>query len=179
MYMNVDTLIVGGGISGLYLNYLLLHKNTCLIEKSSYFGGRVETFTTKFRNKKYSMEAGAGRFTNNHKRLIKLIKKFGLTNKMFELSKKVNLVVKKNKWKNSYLTNYLPYNFLDEVLKTVKLTNKMRNISFLEWLEKQVSKEICDFIKDTYPYKDIFKINAYDAIFLYKSGLKINNKFYS
>ena len=96
MYMNVDTLIVGGGISGLYLNYLLLHKNTCLIEKSSYFGGRVETFTTKFRNKKYSMEAGAGRFTNNHKRLIKLIKKFGLTNKMFELSKKVNLFGFKN-----------------------------------------------------------------------------------
>ena len=97
--MNVDTLIVGGGISGLYLNYLILNKNknteTCLIEKSGYFGGRVETFTTKFRNKKYSMEAGAGRFTNNHKRLIKLIKKFDLTNKMFELSKKVNLVVKK------------------------------------------------------------------------------------
>lgn len=181
--MNVDTLIVGGGISGLYLNYLIKNKNknknTCLIEKSSYFGGRVETFTTKFRNKKYSMEAGAGRFTNNHKRFIKLIKKFGLTNKIFELSKKVNLVVKKNKWKNSYLTNYLPYNFLDGLLKTVKLTNRMRNISFLEWLEKQVSKEICDFIKDTYPYKDIFKINAFDAISLYKSDLKINNKFYA
>ena len=53
--MNVDTLIVGGGISGLYLNYLIKNKNknknTCLIEKSSYFGGRVETFTTKFRIK--------------------------------------------------------------------------------------------------------------------------------
>ena len=66
-----NTVIIGGGISGLYLNYKLLktkkNKSTLLIEKNKRLGGRIYSYKTKIRNVQYSMEAGAGRFSENHK----------------------------------------------------------------------------------------------------------------
>ena len=50
--------------------------------------------------------------------------------------------------------------------------------TFKEWLNKHVNKKIVDYIIDTYPYKDMFKVNAYDALNLYKKDLNINNNFY-
>ena len=39
-----DYVIVGGGISGLYMYMNLLQKtyNICLLEKNDYFGGRIK-----------------------------------------------------------------------------------------------------------------------------------------
>ena len=45
-------------------------------------------------------------------------------------------------------------------------------------VKQNVTKEIYDYLYDTYPYGDIFKINAYDATKLYLVDLNINNKFY-
>ena len=177
-----DTVIIGGGMAGLYLNYKILknnrNKKTVLIEKNNWLGGRVYTHHEKVRNKHYSMEAGAGRFNKNHKLLLKLIKEFGLEKKVMLLSNKYNLALTKKKWKESTLSNYLPYQLLDALLKKIKLTDKQRNISFEEFLKSTVSTSIFKYIKDTYPYSDIFKINAYDAIFLYKRDLNINNEFF-
>ena len=94
-----DIIIVGGGIAGLYTQYKLLNKNkkVLLIEKNGRLGGRIYTYNTVVKNKKYSMEAGAGRFNDNHKYLKKLIVNLGLKNKIFEIPSNVNCIpVKKN-----------------------------------------------------------------------------------
>ena len=44
------------------------------------------------------MEAGAGRFSSNHKLLIKLIKKFNLQKQMVLLNSKYNVLTVKKKW---------------------------------------------------------------------------------
>jgi monoamine oxidase len=180
--MTYDAIIIGGGIGGLYLNYLLLKykkaKNTILIEKSDYFGGRLFAYKTTVNRKKYIMEAGGGRFNDNHKRYIALIKKFNLTDKIIKLPKKVSLYTKKQKWKKSDLSRYLPYHYMDHLFKGVTLSQNMKKLSFNEWLKKKVEPELFNFILDTYPYTDIFKINAFDAIALYKKDMNITNNFY-
>ena len=175
-----DIIIVGGGIAGLYTQYKLLNKNkkVLLIEKNGRLGGRIYTYNTVVQNKKYSMEAGAGRFNDNHKYLKKLITNLGLKNKIFEIPSKVNHIPVKKKWKKREVSQYSPYDYMDHIIKNIKLTNKMKNVTFLEWLNKNIDDTIIQYLKDFYPYKDIFKINAYDALNLYKIDLNINNSFY-
>jgi hypothetical protein len=74
----MDIVIVGAGISGLYLGIELLKKghNVTIIERTRRLGGRIDT--RKFMS--YNFEAGAGRYSNNHKLLLELIERYGLTN---------------------------------------------------------------------------------------------------
>ena len=77
------TLIIGGGIAGLYLAEQLAKRSDAkrseevlLLEKNSYFGGRVYTFKDKAKDLQY--EAGAGRIHREHTRVNALVKRFGL-----------------------------------------------------------------------------------------------------
>ena len=67
-----DYIIIGGGISGLYMNYLLTDKyKTLLLEKNNYFGGRA--LNINFHGNIIRLGAGIGaphnksllKFTNN------------------------------------------------------------------------------------------------------------------
>jgi len=84
----------------------------------------------------------------------------------------------KKKWQDNNISKFSPYDYLDSILEHYKLKKNMKNISFDNWLKKNIDKEIILFLKDIYPYKDIFKTNAYDALNLYKKDLNINNNFY-
>ena len=79
--MVYDFVIVGGGIGGLYTAYKLhlqFPKKTILVlEKSNYLGGRVYTHHDKF----MTVDCGAGRFSDKHVRLLKLIHELGLDSK--------------------------------------------------------------------------------------------------
>ena len=79
--MVYDFVIVGGGIGGLYTAYKLhlqFPKKTILVlEKENYLGGRVFTYRDKF----MTVEAGAGRFSDKHTKLLKLIHELGLDSK--------------------------------------------------------------------------------------------------
>ena len=173
-----DFVIVGGGISGLYLQYKLLKKNkkVLLIEQNNRLGGRIYTYHTKLNNKRYSMEAGAGRFSKNHKQLLKLIKECNLTNKIIKIPSKVDYIPVKNT--NNNIKYNSPYDCLNEIVKSNRLTKDMNKLSFEQWVQKKYSREILSYLKAGYPYKDIFKANAYDALNLYKKDLTDNNEFY-
>lgn len=176
-----DIVIIGGGISGLYLQNLLLNKtkkNVILLEKNPYLGGRVHTYKVKVNNTNYVMEAGAGRFSSNHKILFSLLKKFDLLDKVIPLSSNLQFYPKKNKWKNSDLSKFLSYDFINFIIDNNGIKKDMLKYTFKEWLDMNVDKEVIDYLVDTYPYKDIFKINAYDALRLYKKDLNIDNSFY-
>ena len=174
--------VIGGGIAGLYFQYKILkskkYNQVWLIERSEQVGGRIFTFKTKIGNTNHSVEAGAGRFRSNHKLLIKLIKDFKLQEQIVPIPSSVTFAPRKKKWKNNPISQKLPYYYLDILLKKKKLIQSMRNISFDNWLNENISSEIYQYIKDVYPYKDIFKVNAYDAVNLYKKDLNINNNFF-
>ena len=71
------TVIIGGGIAGLYLAEQLAERDqVTLLEKNDYFGGRVYTFRDKAKGLQY--EAGAGRIHRDHARVNALVDRFGL-----------------------------------------------------------------------------------------------------
>ena len=77
--MPTRTLIIGGGIAGLYLAEQLGKRSgqeVILLEKNNYFGGRVYTFRDKSKGLQY--EAGAGRIHREHHRVNSLVTRFGL-----------------------------------------------------------------------------------------------------
>ena len=84
--MVYDFVIVGGGIGGLYTAYKLhlqYPKKTILVlEKENYLGGRVFTYRDKY----MTVEAGAGRFSDKHTKLLKLIRELGLDSKIVPIT---------------------------------------------------------------------------------------------
>ena len=101
--MLYDYVIIGGGISGLYI-YLQLLNNTktknkkiLLLEKNPHLGGRIYTDKVTVERKNYFFEAGAGRFGDNHKHLIKLLKKLKLYKNRYKIPNKINFVDTKKK----------------------------------------------------------------------------------
>ena len=76
--MHIHSVVVGGGISGLYAAYKMINDgyNVILIEKNGRLGGRVHTI---YNTDATHYEAGAGRLNKKHELLMTLIDKFGLT----------------------------------------------------------------------------------------------------
>ena len=81
-----DLIIVGGGITGLYLANKIKDKRVLLIEKSNYLGGRIFTLKRNLNKKKYFLEGGAARFSNSDSEIIDLISELGLANKKEQIT---------------------------------------------------------------------------------------------
>lgn len=95
--------VVGGGISSLYLSYLLLKTKKYkiyLYEKNNSFGGRIKTEYNKDGNVLY--ETGPWRFHSSHTCLIKLLDEFQLDYRPI----KIPISYKGFKKNISYLDNY-------------------------------------------------------------------------
>lgn len=77
-----DTIIIGGGIAGLYTGINLLKSNpkrrVALAEKYSKFGGRTFTFYADISGVKYQWEEGAARISDMHKLTLDLLKEYKL-----------------------------------------------------------------------------------------------------
>jgi len=77
MNQNNKIVIIGGGLSGLTLAYLLSKHNikTTLLEGSNRFGGRIQTHNGKLET---PLELGATWFSDSHLNLIELLKELKL-----------------------------------------------------------------------------------------------------
>ena len=185
--MIYDYIIIGGGISGLYLALNLSrkykNKTILILESKNYFGGRI--YTVRDKNIKY--ESGAARFHNDHYHLNKLIKKYKL---------------KKNKLPPNDLMDYYNYcetnednpqivkidnsiYFFDKYMKIIinqsKKYNKdyLKSLTFEEFSIKILNKNITKQLNNIFGYESEFKtLNCYNALQSFKDDFNSEKQFY-
>jgi UDP-galactopyranose mutase len=119
-----DYIIIGGGISGLYLNYLLTTNNkTLLLEKNNYFGGRA--FDVKFHDLNIKLGAGIAELHNKH--LLKVLKKLKIKSPKFDGS--INVISNEKVNINK---------MINDIKKTYKITpyEKIKNMSVSDFIIK-------------------------------------------
>ena len=149
-------IIIGSGISGLYIGYQLLEKGIkdfVILEKSNRSGGRILT--------KDNLELGASIFHSKQNNIMRLIHKLGLDKKLMELKGgKDTLYYLKNKGR-------LDSGYVNERLD--KLNNKLKNklytnskLSLQELAKKVFNNDDYNFYKDM--TKEWFEIKDQNAI---------------
>jgi protoporphyrinogen oxidase len=137
-----DYIIIGGGISGLYLNYLLTKTNkTLLLEKNNYFGGRA--LDIKFHDSYIKLGAGIAELHNKH--LLKVLKKLKIKSPKFDgsinviskekvnINKMINDIKKiynkmsfdeiKHMSVSEFIIKYLGQNFFNQYSKYIEYTD--------------------------------------------------------
>ena len=90
-----DYIIVGGGISGIFMAYKLSDtgKDILLLESTNRLGGRI--FTKKEQGLQF--ELGAGRVSSKHTKLMSLLKELELDDQLIKLPDKINYKLKKSR----------------------------------------------------------------------------------
>ena len=180
--MIFDYVVVGGGISGLYMHLELLKKskNVLLLESTSEFGGRIYEYS----NKTISFPAGAARFNRNHNRVIKLLKKYDLLDfrKDKGISSSIDFIDSKNQFSPKY-KNKTGFEYIKKVLREVEKNRNdeiLRNYTFQEYAEKVLQKEEVEFMIVAAGYSGQLKhMNMYDAYHLFKTGIRDDVTFYA
>ena len=170
-----DIIIVGGGISGLFLAYKLSDTNLeiLLIEKDKDLGGRVHTAT----DNDIQYEAGAGRFNEKHTKLISLINELNLEGNMITLSNDQGIKVREYDTKKTLNTHYL-FNVLKK--KYLKYESSyLQKITFYQLLIDIFDYETANYIKDTFGYDaEFLDLNADAAFIMFKDDLFSDTEYY-
>jgi monoamine oxidase len=203
-----NIVIVGGGISGLYCAYQLSKVgdigSILVLEKSKDLGGRVHTYVDKH----MTVEAGAGRFHQEHRLLMELILEFGLTGKMVPTA--ATAVFAPSDGTGSIMNSLLDApdtvlsRFMGDVVisgldawlgkenipsagliarvivaSKLKSVSYLRNVSFVDFAKTVLNKRELQFVVDTFGYySELVIMNAYDAIQL-MGELGPGQKFYT
>jgi hypothetical protein len=169
-------LIIGGGIAGLYSALLLselanvLPKDITVLEKGYRWGRRVHTLERD--GIKY--ECGAGRFSEDHKLLMTLIKRYGLEDKMIELSKKTQDRQILN-GRMMIPTNLEPY--FDKLFSIPQDKTALLGKTLFDVATEMFGVEIASLMTSVYGFDEEFKLSgAYDALKL--AGLTYRGTFY-
>lgn len=162
MSTGFDVIVIGGGISGLYLLYRLVcdasqGSRFLLLESTGRLGGRVDTYTDSH----MSVEAGAGRFGSHHHLFMGLLKKLKLDKKCVPISSDVVYI------DSSVVDSTTLPVLLGKVMKAsrAKSLAMMRSMSFIDFAKTVVSARECKYILDSFGYySELVIMNAHDAI---------------
>ena len=165
-YDKYDIIIVGGGISGLFLAYKLMNTklNILLIEGSDRYGGRIHTIYKD----SYFYESGASRFCNKHNKLLTLIDELGLKQDIIEIPKEFDMIIHNKKIKINI------YNYFKKVLLESKEYKKeyLENITFFQLIINVYDFDTAELIKNVFGYdSELLNLNAHAAIAMFKKDL--------
>jgi protoporphyrinogen oxidase len=170
-----DFIIIGAGISGLYIGSHLKNKkeNFLIIEGKTRVGGRIKTIN--YENHNY--EAGAYRFTKKHVRLTKLIHDLNLNKYIQKMDNKKSFFLR-NSNKNKLYNTKSSLNYNDIIKKLSKLKNKILiNNNILTLVDEYYDNETKNFIKDYCGYDNFIENST--AINLKKHYKSLNSHFYN
>ena len=179
---NYDIVIIGGGISGLFLAYKLLSTDlkVILFEGDKHLGGRIKTIE---KNGSY-FESGAARIHNSHGKLISLIHDLGLRDDLMRLPEDIDLILRKKKKDFPYQTKWVE---IDPVLllkssldsKDFFEEKELQRITFFQYLTLILDHEAALYIKDSFGYdSEIVDLNAFAAINMFEKDLFNNENHY-
>jgi len=139
-----DYIIIGGGISGLYANYLLSNKyNGILLEKNKHFGGRA--YEMDFHGT--LIKLGAGIMDEYNKNLLRLLKK---------------LNIKVNSFKSTIDTNMEIFDMGNAICEIKTAYNKHKNI--IKNKGYTMKQFLINYFGTTFTKKFILNCEYYDFI---------------
>ena len=191
--MIYDSIIIGAGVSGLYMAYKLSEKGkkVLIIERNNYLGGRIYTHKDKLAGINFQYEAGAARIASIHILILKLITEFDLDNELIEISNERIPIVRNLTYNtrheldtvyNANDNEKLDIQFLiNKVLKKSNLFSEqfLRTISIFNLAQHILSGPASQFLLDAFGYDgELLHLNAYDGIRMFKNSFSFKNKYF-
>ena len=170
-----DTIIVGGGIAGLFLAYKLKDskQDILLLEKDGEWGGRVHTMYKT----DYHYECGAARFSNTHHKLITLIHELGLEDQIVKQSDDIDIIIH-NKRSSININSLLK----ELVLRSKGLSKEyLENILLFQLLIDVYDYDTAVSIREGFGYDSEFmSLNAKAGLIMFKKDLlNINSEYFT
>ena len=174
MVPEYDYMIIGGGLAGLYTAYKLNQREPkaklLILERNRAMGGRIDTI--------HNLEAGAGRFHDQHKLLLALINELGLTSKVKPTSSFGHFMPSKGPDRGK-LFDWNHINAVIDKLTKIK-TPISYNITFLEYAKAKLTKDDINILLDFYGYSsELTDMNAKDTIALMKRHFNPRRQYYT
>ena len=181
-----DVIIVGGGISGLYMSKLLSNKypdyRICVLEQSDYFGGRIKQETATTYQGEVSFPSGGARFNKSHERVIRLLKSYNMIdfrkNKGF--SSNIEFIDSKGEFGRKFDGEH-GFLYIEKVLKAASDKNKthLQKHTFQSFAAKVLTKRELEFMLVASGYSGQLKnMNMYDALHLFTNGIRTDIQYF-
>ena len=182
-------LIIGAGITGIYLAYKLLSQGVqatdiIIFEKSDRIGGRIYTHE----NRGYKYSAGAGRLGKKHKYVMKLIKDFHLEDQIININKNNNYFVdgklmNEQQLLKHYKSQYKSLNDLWRyaIQKKINLNKyDLNNYNLHNYFSLILPTNEVELLKTSLGYiAEMYDMNAYNGLLTLRKDFDIkNNDFY-
>jgi hypothetical protein len=181
-------IIIGAGITGLYLAYKLILKGVSatdivIFEGSGRIGGRI--YTNEHKGFRYSV--GAGRLGKKHKYVMKIIKDFKLQDQIININKTTNYFVAGRLMNEEELLNHYKSNFksLNELWRYAiekKINGKYDpNLYNLHnYFSLILSTNDVELLKISLGYiGEMYDMNAYNGLLTLRKDFDIrNNEFF-
>jgi len=179
-------IIVGAGITGLYLAYQLLLKGVSAVdivifEGSDRIGGRI--YTNEHKGFRYSV--GAGRLGKKHKYVMKIIKDFKLQDQIINIGKNTNYFVEGRLMNEAELLSHYKSNFksLNELWKYAiekKLNGNKYDpclYNLHNYFSLILSENEVELLKISFGYiGEMYDMNAYNGLITLRKDFDIRNE---
>jgi hypothetical protein len=174
MVPEYDYIIVGGGLAGLYSAYKLNQREPrakiLILERNRAMGGRIDTI--------HNLEAGAGRFHDQHKLLLTLIGELGLTDKIRPISSFGDYMPSKGPDRGKQF-DWKPINTITDKLTKLQ-TPIPYDITFMEFARTKLTQEEIKLLLDFFGYSsELTDMNAKDTIALMRRHFNSKRQYYS
>ena len=168
--MSYDYVIVGGGISGVFLTYKLMEsgKSILLLESSNRLGGKLHY------NQQMKVELGGARFSSEHKKVISLVDELNLSEDKIELPEDDKIV-----YKMKHKVNL--ENLHKKILAGSKDYSKkyLQGITYRQLCYDILGQDVSDIYQDMFGYDSEFiHLNAHAMITMFGSDLLKESQYY-